>query len=100
MSLQEIMSLPVAPVGRDGNPRCITCATAKPDAVDWSLDTAPVMVVDEQQPALCMCPKCGAKAQTPAILAVAILAVRLGALERAHEAPAFGADAIRARGVR
>lgn len=83
MSPQEIMSLPVAPLG-DGSPRCITCATAKvpPADVDWSLATAPVMAIDEQQPALCVCPTCGAKAQTPAILAVAILATQRAGGER------------------
>lgn len=85
MTPYEIMSLTVAPVGDDGAPRCVRCVPIVGSRAPYMKDfnKAPVMTVDAAQPALCMCPGCGHKAQTPAELAVAILAERIARIQGA-----------------
>lgn len=79
MKPNEIVMLSVAPIGGEGFPRCAKCVpivgNRAPYTTDWN--NAPIMEPDATQPAFCVCPECGDKAQTPAAYALAILAERM-----------------------
>ena len=75
MTPQELVRLPQTMVDIDGISRCHECACT------IGVLPVPEMVVDHEQPAVCACSRCGAKAQTPPVLAIDALTRQVATLQ-------------------